>query len=121
MSKKNRVDHRSEEVWKARLDELREKALKGWRPVEQSAFGGPILPTLVHDWKVSLSVGGSEKPGQDIWIFSARWPSGEPSVEELVWARQAVAYLGAPEDVKENSPSPTTGARYWIWRKERQA
>lgn len=117
MGKKNRVDYRDESVWKARLDELKAEALKNWKSsADAAALVGSIAPVLVHDWKVELSVSGGG-PGRDVWIFSARWPKEgeEPPVEELVWTRQAVAYLGAPEDVKENPPSPTTKARYWIW------
>jgi len=120
---KNRVDYRSEDVWKARLDELKAKALQDWKSAEDAAKAPlrPYPPTKVRDWKVTISVSGGQ-PGEDIWIFSARWPKEDeqPPVEDLVWIRQALEHLGAPEDVKENPPSPTTKARYWIWKKERK-
>ncbi len=119
MGKRNRVDHRSEEVWKARLDELKARALANWIPAEKAndlLAHSPVAPTLVHDLKIILTCGGCSKPedkDQNLWIFSVQ---RDLTPEDLVWIRQAVTYLGAPETVEELDGQGFTTARYWIWK-----
>lgn len=110
-----KTDWRSESVWKPRLDALKEKALENWEPLE-APKGTVFTPVLIHDWKVSLSAGGSGVPGEDIWVFSARWPRGKAPDEELAWVAQAIAHLGAPADTEEADMGGETLGRYWIWR-----
>lgn len=116
---KNKIDWRSEDVWKPRLDALKEKALKDWSPIHTLDDDKPITPTLVHDWKVSVSVGEVDE-SSDAWVFSARWPKDSaPPPEELDWIKQAIAYLGAPEDTEELLFAKKTIARYWLWKAPR--
>lgn len=117
-----KIDWRSESVWKSRLDALKEKAFKDWVPVSsQTRVWVSFAPVLIHDWKVYLSASGSDVPGVDLWIFSARWPKdGEPPVEELAWIKQAITHLGAPTGTKEADMGGKTLARYWIWKAPRR-
>lgn len=116
-----KTDWRSEEVWRPRLDALKEKALKDWVPVSSQTRGVSFAPVLIHDWKVYLSASGSDVPGADLWIFSARWPKGgEAPVEELAWIKQAIAHLGAPSETEEADMGGKTLARYWIWKAPRR-
>lgn len=111
-----KIDWHSEEIWKPRLDALKEKALKDWMPLDKPK-SGPFTPVLIHDWKVSLSVGGSGVQGEDIWVFSARWPRDDkPPADQLAWIVKAIAHIGAPVDTKEADMGEKTLGRYWIWR-----
>lgn len=113
---KNKIDWRSEDVWKLRLDALKEKALKEWMPLDRPK-GGPFTPVLIHDWKISLSVGGSGVQGEDVWVFSARWPGeGKAPADQVAWIAEAITHLGAPAGTKEADMGGASLGRYWIWR-----
>lgn len=117
-----KIDWHSEEIWKPRLDALKEKALKDWTPVTAREKPVSFQPVLVHDWKVFLSASGSDVKDVDLWIFSARWPAGgDPPVDELAWIKQAITHLGAPAGTEEADMGGKTLARYWIWKAPRRA
>lgn len=101
--------------WKAALDRLKADAI-----AKRGDTTSPVNPTSVHGWRVSLSIGDSNAPDADVWVFSVRWPSlGGPPPAQLAWVKEAITYLGAPEETTGGETAGSSGARYWIWKAPR--